>query len=344
MSTNDDTNVGGALEALLDQELSFEATTGRGLTNHLPMALVAKAGLGAPEDELSRFAATYRDRLVACEKSSTQLTTATWQRAIGQSGSFDDLRDYFERQIHEYGIEATLRGHLDQLIPGIHGAAFHGAIRLAYALEVASPLRVAAGIAYLAETAVALGELPVAVTAGTDDPASVLSAMAASGHFASLPSQRLISDEMQQASHVTEFHELLAHCAIIERTPDLLRSAALHLFASTGDFTSLHAVTGMEAFSKLRPFVSDNRAFDTSCLVGLAAAYATVGAPRLASGDYLNELVASNTCAAPEISQVGAMSDDEHVSKLVYSALRLYAETDDSLYLTVAARKAGLLS
>jgi hypothetical protein len=86
MSTNDDTNVGGALEALLDQELSFEATTGRGLTNHLPMALVAKAGLGAPEDELSRFAATYRDRLVACEKSSTQLTTATWQRAIGQSG------------------------------------------------------------------------------------------------------------------------------------------------------------------------------------------------------------------------------------------------------------------
>ena len=227
-------------------------------------------------------------------------------------------------------------------MPGIHGAAFHGAIRLAYALEVASPLRVAAGIAYLAETAVSLGEIPAA-TYATDDPAVVLDAMAASGQFASLPSQRLISDEMQQAVRVPAFFDLLVHCAITDTTPDLLRSTALRLFASTGDFTSLHAVTGMEALSKLRPFANDTRTFDASCLIGVAAAFATVGAPRLASRDYLDELVATNVYGVTEISRVGAMSDDEHVAKLIYSSLRLYSHIHDDLYLTVAARKAGLL-
>jgi hypothetical protein len=36
------------------------------------------------------------------------------------------------------------------------------------------------------------------------------------------------------------------------------------------------------------------------------------------------------------------MSDDEHVAKLTYSALRLHSTTGDNLYLTVAAREAGL--
>ena len=343
MAINNGTDSAGALNALLNQELDFEATTGRGLTSHLPMALVAKAGLGAPEKELYRFAAAYRDRLVARSEQSSNLTRGNWQKAIGQSGSFDNLRAYFERQIDVHGIEATVREHLDYLVPGIHGAGFHGAIRLAYALEVASPSRVAAGIAYLAETAVSLGEIPVATTHATDDPAAVLGAMAASRQFASLPTLRLISDEMQQAVRVPAFFDLLAHCAVTETTPDLLRSTALRLFASTGDFTSLHAVTGMEALSKLRPFANDTLAFDASCLIGVAAAYATVGAPRLASRDHLDELVATNVCGVTEISQVGAMSNDEHVAKLVYSSLRLYNHTHDDLYLTIAAREAGLL-
>ena len=342
MVINDGTDVAGALHALLNQELGFEATTGRGLTNHLPMALVAKAGLGAPDEELYRFAADYRDQLVPCSPPSSTLTRRNWQKSIGQSGSFDNFRDYFERQIDQHGIETTVREHLDDLVPGIHGAGFHGAIRLAYALEVASPSRVAAGIAYLAETAVSLGEIPAA-THATDDPAVVLDAMAASGQFTSLPSLRRISDEMQQAVRVPQFFGLLVRCAITDTTADLLRLTALRLFASSGDFTSLHAVTGMEALSTLRPFAHDTRAFDASCLIGVAAAYATVGAPRLASRDYLDELVATNVCGVSEISRAGAMSDDEHVAKLVYSSLRLYSDTRDDLYLAVAARKVGLL-
>ena len=40
-----------ALQQLLDDELTSDPTTTRGLTNHLPMALVAKERLGADADE-----------------------------------------------------------------------------------------------------------------------------------------------------------------------------------------------------------------------------------------------------------------------------------------------------
>jgi len=39
-------NTRQVLQELLDEELGTDPTTVRGLTNHLPMALVAKAGLG----------------------------------------------------------------------------------------------------------------------------------------------------------------------------------------------------------------------------------------------------------------------------------------------------------
>ena len=343
MTTNHVENNFVALNALLDAELEFDATTKRGLTNHLPMALVAKAGLGAPKEELDRYAAFYQDQLVASSKPSSTLNSRTWQQAIGQPGSFDELRDYFVRRINEDGIEAAIRGHIEPLVPGIHGAAFHGAIRLAYALEVASPSRAAAGIAYLAATATSLGDIPVTAAPVTDDPAVIFDAMATSNSFSLLEKRPLISEQMQQAAHVPEFFDLLTQCAITDDTPDRLRSLALRLFASTGDFTSLHAVTGLEALSKLRPFVNDQRAFDSSCLVGITAAYATVGAPRIASPDSLADFVRKNVSDITEISRAGAMSNNEHVAKLIYSSLRLYDQTDEPLYLAIAAREAGLV-
>jgi hypothetical protein len=64
----------GVLESLLEEELHFDATTSNGLTSHLPMALVAKSGLGASNEELRRFANVYRRRLSTRSAASTELT------------------------------------------------------------------------------------------------------------------------------------------------------------------------------------------------------------------------------------------------------------------------------
>jgi hypothetical protein len=106
----------------------------------------------------------------------------------------------------------------------------------------------------------------------------------------------------------------------------------------------LHAVTGVEALTSLRPYAQDVTGFDAACVKGVAAAYATVGAPPFASTEQLSAFTSSNGATVGEVAAVGAMSDDEHVSKLVYTSLRLGAKTNDDLYFAVAARKAGLLS
>lgn len=332
----------GVLESLLEEELSFDATTSRGLTNHLPMALVAKSGLGASNEELRRFANTYRRRLVERGRPAIELTSATWKDAIGVAGAYEDLCEYFMRAVDEAGSEATIRSHLGELMSGICGAAFHGALRLAYALEISSPPRIAAGLAYLAESAVPLGEpLPRATSRlGVGD---VFSQLSRSGDFPSTE-RGLISQAMQDVAALPSFRSVVANCQVDDDAPERLRAAALALFATTGDFTSLHAVTGVEALNAIRTYANDIHAFDVACLTGVAAAYATVGAPTFKSSDQLAQFSGERLVAAETIAAVGATSDDEHVSKLVYSALRLRESTGDDLYAAVAARKAGLLA
>jgi hypothetical protein len=332
-----------ALENLLDEELAFDATTTNGLTNHLPMALVAKNGLGASSEELRRFATRYEVRLAPRNDVDIQLTSNTWRSAIGHEGTFEVLSDYFMSAINDEGPEATVQHHLDVLTPGICGAAFHGALRLAYALELSSPPRIAAGLAYLAESAVPLGE-PLTSRSPSDDVLEVLARLSSSHEFEDLPSKGLISDEMLDVATMDEFRNVVDNCVLDENTMEDLRRAALMLVATTGDFTSLHAVTGVEALTALRPYAQDVMGFDAACVRGVAAAYATVGAPPLASPEQLSQFSASNRAAVDDIAAVGALSDDEHVSKLVYTSLRLREKTKDDLYLAVAARKAGLLA
>jgi hypothetical protein len=330
-----------ALEHLLDEELAFDATTKNGLTNHLPMALVAKSGLGASSEELRRFATRYEVRLAARHDADTQLTAATWRSAIGHVGSFEVLCDYFMSAVTDEGPEATLQRHLDALSPGICGAAFHGAIRLAYALELSSPSRIAAGLAYLAESAVPLGE-PFTSHSSNESVLEVLAQLSSLQEFGGLPSRGLISEEMLDVAAMEPFRNAVETCVINEHTIDDLRRVALILYATTGDFTSLHAVTGVEALTALRPYAQDVTSFDAACVKGVAAAYATVGAPSFASPEQLSAFSASNRATVADVAAGGATSDDEHVSKLVYTSLRLRSKTNDDLYLAVAARKAGL--
>jgi hypothetical protein len=332
-----------ALESLLDEELAFDATTANGLTNHLPMALVAKSGLGASSEELGRFASRYEVRLAPRDAIDTRLTSGTWRSAIGQVGTFEDLCDYFMSAVNDDGPEETVRRHLDALTSGICGAAFHGAIRLAYALELSSPQRIAAGLAYLSESAEPLGA-PFSLHEGDETVNDVLAQLASSHEFDEPSNRRLISQEMLDVAATDAFRRAVTSCRIGDDTLDELRRAALTLYATTGDFTSLHAVTGVEALTALRPYAQDVTKFDAACVTGVAAAYATVGAPSLSSPDQLSQFTEAHRAKVEDVAAVGANSDDEHVSKLVYTSLRLHATTNDDLYLAVAARKAGLTS
>jgi hypothetical protein len=99
-------------------------------------------------------------------------------------------------------------------------------------------------------------------------------------------------------------------------------------------------VTGVEAINSIRPWIDDNELLSRFAFQALGAAYLSIGAPPLWSRDQLDEFVGTNGTDPREVTSSAAFSTDEHVSKLVYTARRSWAKTNDPLYLAVAARKA----
>jgi hypothetical protein len=330
-------NAAVVLDELLDGELIFDATTNRGLTSHLPMALVAKVGLGAPPEELTRFAARYRRRLVVSPDVSERLTRDSWTRFIGVPDAYADLAHYFDGEIDRDGIVATVRAHLEHLLDGLSGAAFHGVIRLAYALDVASPKRVGAGLAYWAANAAPLAPLGDA-TAITDDPMKLLQHLANMRDWHAVREAKTISEEMCRVASQDEFRDVASLLAVDEATSQRLADVALALYATTDDFTALHGVTGLEAISKLRPYVDDVERFDRASFQALAAAYLTIGAPAIWSDDRLDEMTSSTSLDPSAVESRAALSGDEHVAKIVFTSKRLHAQTQNPLYRAVAER------
>lgn len=119
-----------------------------------------------------------------------------------------------------------------------------------------------------------------------------------------------------------------------------MAEAALQVYASSNDFTALHGVTGLAAISSIRPWIEDDELVSRFAFQALVAAYLSIGAPPLWSSDRLDQFVDSNRSDTKEVRAVAAFSDDEHVAKLVYTALGSWERTNDPLYLAVAARKA----
>jgi hypothetical protein len=196
------------LQELLGEELDSEPTTTRGLTNHLPMALVAKQRLGASAEELRRFARIYSKKLSPLSDTSSRLDRSTWETAIGDSTAATVLREYFARCIVDDGVESTLRSHLPLLIPGLGGAGFHGVIRLAYGIESSSPPQIAAGLAYFAEVARPLRQLTPRTNA-TEDPEEILTALSISLEHSTPTRLPLIDDEMRLATSFEDFDRVV---------------------------------------------------------------------------------------------------------------------------------------
>lgn len=327
----------GVLGELLGDELSRDPTTNRGLTNHLPMALVAKQRLGASDDELVRFARRYSRTLVPLGAVSDALDEGTWRRAIGRRDGSAELRQYFVRRVLDEGVDYTLREHLPLLWPGLAGAGFHGVIRLAYAIEASSPTQVAAGLAYLTSVAEPLRALPP-VDGARNDLMEMLREQSASLAWSQPVQCRLIDEELRLVARKEGFDRVVSSWDGRGDSWTQLHSGALALYAATNNFTALHGVTGLAALQSLRPWMDDEGLVSRYAFQALAAAYFSIGAPHLWSSDHVDEFIEAPTPALEDVRRRASMSDDEHVAKIVFTSLENFATTADPLYAAVAAR------
>ncbi|CAN5146732.1 questin oxidase family protein [soil metagenome] len=318
------------LNGLLDAALTREPEYGDGLSNHLPMALHALHALGAGNERLRAFSEVYARRLVEAPASaaSAALLHGTWQDSIGRYEAFDSLRRTFESALLDDGIDATLHRVLPALWPGVAGAAFHGLIRTAHAVQTGHLRELAAALAYWA---VRWQPVPAA-NALPDGERLALADWAARLETAALELRlpgRLIVVRIDAAVDTPDY-AALADATVLDGLQPVADWAA-DLYARSGNFTVLHCVTATRAVRVLGPWTSASaevfqvllRAVTAAVLASNLQIAQRAGEPLPPWGDLIARAIAS---------------DDDHVIKLVHALMEERAVYGDGARQRAAAR------
>ena len=305
---------------------------GGGLSNHLPMTLVALQRLGADEARLSAFVAAYAPRLQSAPPAQPWPPGDPWPDRLGQYEAWPAYRALFAEWIAQEGASDMLGQVLPQLMPGVSAAAFHGLIRTAYALRSGHLGELADALAYWVCRHQRLGTMhhPLAGTArapATDDPVVLLRELRAGRSRAAL-----ISDQIRDAAVDGRVNRVAARLFVDDGTPERLARAAAFAYAHTGSFTALHLVTGTHAMRVVTRFVDEP--LTAWAWYWQAFAHAVVAA-RLKPLPH-----AALRPWAPLVAKARA-SNDEHLIKLVESCReeeKAYARRGDTLWREAASR------
>ena len=313
------------LRELLDASAACDAEYGHNLASHLPMALIALNRLGADAARLTAFAQRYSQRLHPAPPAAPWPSGDAWPGRLGDPAAWPAYRALFSEWFDHEGAPSVLPQILPRLMQGVGAAAFHGPIRVAYALAAGHSHELSDALAYWACRWFSV--MPPQARAGTlrampADAASALSAL----RLPPLPGS-LIAERMAGASTRPAFARCIAAGQPAVRTEaqagqSLRRLAELAatLYAASGNFTVLHLVTSAHAMRELLPWLDEE---DRPAALGhyWAAYVAGCAASRLDLPVVLP--AAAATAAAqplrrwPEIVARAVASDDDHLIKIV---------------------------
>ena len=298
------------LNELLDLGQRYGPEYRGGLSNHLPMALVALHALGADEGRLREFFHQYERRLVLSKPVGR--IRDDWASCLGHVDTYSDLLETFGGMLREEGAEAVLRRTLPVLMTGVGAAAFHGLIRTAYGQAAGHDGETAAGLAYWACRYLPLGAESMA-DADQRDPVAWIDTLARDLSSRAIPDGGLIFERMRTVASHEAFTRRAGRLLIDDLTLTTMANFAAQRYLATRNFTVLHLVTSCHAMRVLLPWVDDRQA----ALAAYARAYAagcitskidlhSPPSPRPATG-WL------------DVTRRAIASDDEHVVKLVHS-------------------------
>ena len=327
-----------ALDALLTGGERFAPTYGSGLSNHLPMVLIALDRLGASPAELEAHAQHYARRLEPVLASEMVIDAAKPGAHLGDWSSFSAWRDFFRGALLRDGIDKTLVLHWPMLMPGIASAGFHALIRLAYGLEAGHRGEIASALAYMASSFTRL------LAGGDEMPPNAESVALAFKPMHQAFAGRtieadLIIEELQLVTDDPGFFPALRIPPLAsgqdrERMLSDTQHMAIRLYLAAPNFNSLHLVTGTHALSVVLPHLPEPLRAETLFYfwVAFCAGYAAIGAPPAAEP---GNAAGSDWKA---IADAARRSGKEHSIKLVYSCRAEYQKTKDPAYLAAAAK------
>jgi hypothetical protein len=316
-----------ALVAMLDAGRRHDCEYGDGLSNHLPMALIALGRLGADASRLQAFEAAYVARLPAAPEPAAWPDGDAWTSRLGDRSAYAAYLDLFARWRLEEGAGTMLAQVLPALMRGCGGVAFHGLIRTACGVSSRHAGELVAGLAYWACRCMPLLDGPgnAANRERVRDPEILLRRLTKTASSAAL-----IAERMRFAARVNrELPAVAAALDVKADTLEILARLAARAYAHSGNFAALHLVTSAHALRLLMPFVEEPLAAVRDYWVAFATAVVIAD---LEPGPVPPER------PWDEVLARALASPDEHVIKLVDSAREQEAAYGGEAWLLAARR------
>ena len=333
-------NQESTLHRLLDGNRYF-SLTGKGTTNHCPMALCALAGMGASSARLRAFFAYWEDNFaLPAPASISAIEPDQWPDAIADPAAFHSLQQCFTKWIDEAGCDAVVAEVLARCPIAPASVAFHALIRLGHGLAVRHSGEIGAGLAAFVSSplilpSVAAQHAPaVSVSAGLGQLADSLNGIATVGGS--------INARLRSVVRRPDFVSACPAAPPGDALLDELADAAIRLVWQTDDFIALHMVTAVHAARELAGHLTAPllQTLLPSIWVAYCAAYGAIGAPAL------RDVTRPEQEDMPHdwrpVLAAAIDSNDDHVIKLVHTCwleqLRVPAALSAWLYYAVAVR------
>lgn len=249
---------------------------------------------------------------------------------------------FFTQEVARLGREGAVRAYIDRLAPGVGASAFHGLMRMAYALLRQDDTDVAVALGYWAATYLEM-PAPQGGAPRTDDPLDMLSMVAAIKSLADIPIGELLWWNMDGHAKHPDFRPVVDWLAIDDTTLDKMAGASLAIFAATQHFAALHAVTGVHWLRIVTPYCQRPEVMLRMFWLCISTLLPEMGYPALPDAATLDRWRHAPAPAWSKIWSVAAQSYDEHDISLAYSAHEEMRVSGDPLYRVVAARRLGLI-
>lgn len=331
------------LARLLDDGLRYAPSYGGGLSNHLPMTLVALAQLGATPAQLDAQVARYTKRLEPLHEPDLTVDGMHFDRWLGDWAAHAAYRKFFRQSLDKQGIEATLAAWWPELAPGIAAAGFHGLIRLAYGLEVKHFGEIAAGLAYIASGHTPLIERASHVADGASDLEGALAELR-SAFAGNRIEAGLIIEELRLATEEPAFFPHLKlpqldtaqDCVAVRKD---FAHVSVRLYLAAPSFNSLHLVTATHALETVLDHLPASMHIRTLAhyWVAFCAAYVSIGAPVPAEVEEEDATPDWVTFTAAALN-----TPNDHLIKMVHTCQVQFTHHGDAAYGAAARKVCGL--
>lgn len=315
------------------------------LANHLPMILVAMQRMGADDRRLEEFCEIYRvqNGLVPVPEPKGAISRENWRDFLGDREREGDYRTFFQAEVGRLGATPTARLYLPLLFDGFAASAMHAFMRMAYATWTDNDEETAIALAYWAATYLDLGTGQGAA-ASTDDPLGVLAYMYGPASFRHIVTEcDLLWHNMRAVAAKPEFAPIHDMLAIGPDTMDRFARLSLALFAATGDFSLLHALTGTHWLRMMAPRSPDPAVPMRRFWQAIASLIPKIGFPDIPAAEQVEEWRRQKVPDWSEIFAEAVRHDDEHDLSLTFSASEEFKLYRDPLYNYVAAKRLGLI-